>query len=110
MQKVITDDLSVLLDILPEHIRRPLSEQPDISELVEVIMDLGRQPEARFFNREISIIPQDVSELDIEYVIHRISVFGGDNRAGIERTLHRDRKSTRLNSSHSRASRMPSSA
>ena len=89
MQKVITDDLNALLDILPEHIRRPLSEQPDISELVEVILDLGRQPEARFFNREISIIPQDISELDIEYVIHRVSIFGGDNRAGIERTLHR---------------------
>ncbi len=89
MQKVITDDLNSLLDILPEHIRRPLSEQPDISELVEVILDLGRKPEARFFNREITIIPQDISELDLEYTIHRVSVFGADNRAGIERTLHR---------------------
>ena len=89
MQKVITDDLNSLLDILPEHIRRPLSEQADISELVEVILDLGRQPEARFFTREITIIPQDISELDLEYVIHRVSIFGGDNRAGIERTLHR---------------------
>jgi stage III sporulation protein SpoIIIAA len=89
LQKVITDDLNALLDILPEHIRRPLTEQPDISELVEVILDLGRPPEARFFNREISVIPQDISELDLEYVIHRISAFGEDNRAGIERTLHR---------------------
>ena len=70
MQKVITDDLNSLLDILPEHIRRPLSEQADISELVEVILDLGRQPEARFFTREMTIIPQDISELDLEYVIH----------------------------------------
>jgi stage III sporulation protein SpoIIIAA len=89
LQKVITDDLNSLLDILPEHIRRPLSEQADISELVEVILDLGRQPEARFFTREMTIIPQDISELDLEYVIHRVSIFGGDNRAGIERTLHR---------------------
>jgi len=89
LQKVITDDLNALLDILPEHIRQPLNAQPDISELVEVIFDLGRAPEARFFSREITIIPQDISELDLEYVIHRVSTFGEDNRAGIERTLHR---------------------
>jgi stage III sporulation protein SpoIIIAA len=53
VQKVMTDDLGALLDILPDHIRRTLSEQPDISELVEVVMDLGRAPEARYFNREI---------------------------------------------------------
>ena len=55
MQKVITDDLNALLDILPEHIRQPLNEQADISELVEVVMDLGRPPEARFFQREMVI-------------------------------------------------------
>ena len=89
MQKVITDDLAALIDILPDHIRRPLNEQPDISELVEIVMDLGRPPEARFFNREMVIALQDVSELDLEYVVSRISSFGDDNRAGIERTLHR---------------------
>jgi len=89
LQKVITDDLDALLDILPDHIRKTLNEQPDISELVEVVMDLGRPPEARFFNREIIILSQDVSELDLEYVVSRISSFGEDNRAGIERTLHR---------------------
>ncbi|HEX7475807.1 MAG TPA: AAA family ATPase, partial [Dehalococcoidales bacterium] len=89
MQKVITDDLAALVDILPDHIRRPLNEQSDISELVEIVMDLGRPPEARFFNREMVIALQDVSELDLEYVVSRISSFGDDNRAGIERTLHR---------------------
>ncbi len=89
MQKVITDDLVALIDILPDHIRQPLNEQPDISDLVEIIMDLGRPPEARFFNREMVITSQDVSDLDIGYVVSRISSFGEDNRAGIERTLHR---------------------
>jgi stage III sporulation protein SpoIIIAA len=89
LQKVITDDLVALVDILPDHIRKPLNEQPDISELVEIVMDLGRPPEARFFNREMVIAHQDVSELDLEYVVSRISNFGDDNRAGIERTLHR---------------------
>ena len=89
MQKVITDDLNALMDILPDHIRRTLGEQADLSELVEVILDLGRPPEARFFQREMVVIPQDVTQLDLEYVVSRVSSFGDDNRAGIERTLHR---------------------
>jgi stage III sporulation protein SpoIIIAA len=89
LQKVITDDLNALLDKLPDHIRRPLEEQPDIAELVEVILDLGRPPQVRFFHREMVISPQDITELDLEYVVSRISSFGDDNRAGIERTLHR---------------------
>jgi stage III sporulation protein SpoIIIAA len=89
LQKVITDDLSALMDILPDHIRRTLDEQADLSELVEVILDLGRPPEARFFQREMVVIPQDVTQLDLEFVVSRVSSFGDDNRAGIERTLHR---------------------
>ena len=89
MQKVITDDLTALIDIIPEHINSTLREQEDISELVEIVMDLGRPPEARFFNREMVIVPGEVTELDLEYVVSRISSFGEDNRAGIERTLHR---------------------
>jgi stage III sporulation protein SpoIIIAA len=89
LQKVVTDDLIALLEILPDHIRKILNEQPDVSELVEVVMDLGRPPEARFFNREMVVLSQDINELDLEYVVSRISSFGEDNRAGIERTLHR---------------------
>ncbi len=89
MQKVITDNLDALINILPTDIYQPLQQQPDISELVEVIMDLGRPAEARFFSREMVINPQEVSELDLEYVVSRIGHFGDDNRAGIPRTLHR---------------------
>ena len=89
MQKVITDDLDALLDILPPHIRQPLCQQPDTSELLEVILDLGRPPEARFPQREIILNPQEVGEPDIDYVVSHIGSFGDDNRAGIERTLHR---------------------
>jgi stage III sporulation protein SpoIIIAA len=89
LQKVITDDLGDLVDILPEHISQPLRQQADISELVEVVLDLGRPSEARFFQREIVINPREVTELDLEYVVSHISSFGEDNRAGIERTLHR---------------------
>jgi stage III sporulation protein SpoIIIAA len=89
LQKIITDDLDALLDILPPYIRQPLCQQQDISELLEVVLDLGRPPEARFPQREVALSPQEVNEQDIEYVSSHISSFGGDNRAGIERTLHR---------------------
>ncbi len=89
MQKVITDDLDALLDILPPHIHQPLCQQKDISELLEVVLDLGRPPEARFPQREVVLNPQEVSEQDIDYVASHIGSFGDDNRAGIERTLHR---------------------
>ncbi len=89
LQKVITDDLDALLDILPPYIHQPLCQQPDISELLEVVLDLGRPPEARFPLREIILASQEVSEQDIDYVVSHIGSFGDDNRAGIERTLHR---------------------
>ncbi len=89
MQKVITDDLDALLDILPPDIRQILCEQKDLSELLEVVLDLGRPPEARFPSREPILNQKEVDEADIDYVVSRIGSFGDDNRAGIERTLHR---------------------
>ncbi len=89
VQKTITDDMDALLDILPPHIKRPLVQQADISELVEVVLDLGRVPEARFPKREVALAEREVDETDIDYVVARVGAFGDDNRAGIERTLHR---------------------
>ena len=68
---------------------RNCSEQEDFKQLIEVVLDLGRPPEARFLNREVILDQREVTEEDIEYVISRIGSFGDDNRAGIERTLHR---------------------
>ena len=81
LQKVITDDLDALLDILPPYIRQPLSQQKDISELLEVVLDLGRPPEARFLQREVVLNSQEVTEADIDYITSRTSSFSGDNRA-----------------------------
>jgi len=89
LQKVITDDMDALLDILPPRIRQPLNKQKDITELLEVVLDLGRLAEARFPRREMVINSKEVEEADIDYVVARIGSFGDDNRAGIERTLHR---------------------
>ncbi|OGN95261.1 MAG: single-stranded DNA-binding protein [Chloroflexi bacterium RBG_13_51_18] len=89
MQKVITDDMDALLNIFPPHIKTPLLKQTDISELLEVVIDLGREPEARFPKREVVLDKKEIDTSDIEYVVTRIGEFGEDNRAGIERTLHR---------------------
>ena len=89
MERAITDDMDVLLDILPIHIKKVLLQQPDVSELVEIVLDLGRPPEARFPKREMMLTEREVEEADIDYIVARIGIFGEDNRAGIERTLHR---------------------
>ncbi|MPZ23679.1 MAG: AAA family ATPase [Dehalococcoidia bacterium] len=88
-QRLITDDLDAMLGTLPPHVSGPLRSDSDRSQLLEVVMDLGRVPEARFAEREMILSDSEVSEADIEYVISRIGEFGADNRAGIERTLHR---------------------
>jgi stage III sporulation protein SpoIIIAA len=88
-QLQVTDDLGLLLEVLPARIRQPIEEMPDQAELLEVVMDLGRLPEARLPGREAILSHDVVSTEDLHHVIERIGAFGDDNRAGIERTLHR---------------------
>src|SRR5215470_17653810 len=86
---VVTDDLDQLLEVLPPHICDPLQALQDRRDLLEVVLDLGREPEARMPGREVLLSTHSVREEDIDYVVQRIGAFGDDNRAGIERTLHR---------------------
>ncbi|MBA4181087.1 MAG: hypothetical protein C0506_10910 [Anaerolinea sp.] len=88
-QQIVTDDLALLLEALPEHIVESLNEPERRVDLLEVVMDLGRLPEARYPGREVILSRSEVTEQDLLYVIERIGDFGADNRAGIERTLHR---------------------
>ena len=89
MQSSIETDLDEIIGRLPPHIADPLIERENKGELLEVILDLGREPEARLLDESFILSPREVSEEDIEYVLERIGPFGVDNRAGIERTLHR---------------------
>lgn len=89
MPKIITDNLDDLLNVLPPHVRDALVKQDSLSNLLEVVLDLGRPPEARFPNQEVVLSEKEVTYGDIGYVVSRIGSFTGDNRAGIERTLHR---------------------
>ncbi|HVM30097.1 MAG TPA: R3H domain-containing nucleic acid-binding protein [Candidatus Limnocylindrales bacterium] len=84
------DDLEALLSALPPEICERLRALPPERDLIEVIMDLGRRPEARFGGGgEEVLLEREIGEEDIQYVVDHIGSFGEDNRAGIERTLHR---------------------
>jgi stage III sporulation protein SpoIIIAA len=85
----ITDDLEALMDVLPADIRQAVLQADDSENLLEVILDLGRVPTARFVDREITLRQTEVTKPEIDYVDERTGEFDADNRAGIERTLHR---------------------
>lgn len=86
---LIADDLDKLLDVLPDFVRKPLKTHPYKKTLTEVVMDLGRRPEARFPNGPEYLSIRTISWQDLDYSIKRVGNFSGDNRSGIERTLHR---------------------
>jgi stage III sporulation protein SpoIIIAA len=88
-QLKITDDLQALLDVLPRDIREAVEKADDSENLLEIILDLGRVPTARFVDREISLREAEVTRAEIDHVDERTGEFDTDNRAGIERTLHR---------------------
>jgi stage III sporulation protein SpoIIIAA len=82
-------ELARLLDIFPLPIRQALVRLPNLESIVEVVLDLGRPPEARFVDDFVTLSETDVTSEDIAHVASRLSPFGSDNRAGIEQTLHR---------------------
>jgi len=84
-----SDELEALLRGLPPDIGQRVRALDGLTGLLEIVMDLGRLPEARFTGREDTLAQREVSAEDLAYVISHIGQFGGDNRAGIERTLHR---------------------
>jgi stage III sporulation protein SpoIIIAA len=83
------DDLDALLAALPQEIVDAVHALPEKEALIEVVLDLGRRPEARFPDSEVMLLDREIDETDIAHVVDHIGTFGDDNRAGIERTLHR---------------------
>lgn len=86
---LITDDLDKLLEILPSFVRVPLKQHKDRKSLIEVVMDLGRRPEARFPSGPNYLASKTISWQDLDFCVRKIGNFSSDNRSGIERTLHR---------------------
>jgi stage III sporulation protein SpoIIIAA len=89
MQEHITDDLTSLLNILPPEIAQAIQHIDRNDEFLEVILDLGRVPTARFTDGEYVLMDREVTQDEIDLVVLQVGDFDADNRAGIERTLHR---------------------
>jgi stage III sporulation protein SpoIIIAA len=89
-RRAATDDLSALLDALPPEIGSRMRALERVGSVIEVVMDLGRRPEARFGGGGEEVLSaREIGPEDIQYVVDHVGSFGEDNRAGIERTLHR---------------------
>ncbi|MBT3713042.1 MAG: AAA family ATPase, partial [Anaerolineae bacterium] len=85
----ITDDLDALLGTLPEDVVKVIRESNDTANLLEVILDLGRVPTARFVAGEVILSETEVTREQIDHVVEQLGDIDADNRAGLERTLHR---------------------
>ena len=85
----VSDDLEKLIENLPLFLQEYLKQHPYQDQLIEIVLDLGQRPEARFITGSEYLSQKIISWQDIEYITKRISKFSNENRAGIERTLHR---------------------
>lgn len=86
---LLADNLNQLLEILPEFVGKPLEKNENREQLIEIVLDIGRRPEARFANDTCYLSYRTIVWQDLDYIIKRLGKFSGDNRAGIEKTLHR---------------------
>src|SRR3989304_4439320 len=89
IKRQIPADLDDLLSVVPKDIESAVRERNNSSDLLEVILDLGRVPTSRLTTEEVVLVDREVTHEDIQYVVERLGDFDEDNRAGIERTLHR---------------------
>ncbi len=83
------DDIRALIEILPGKLPETVESKGHLDSLIEIVMDLGRPALARYTNEEIQISDLEVTQADIDYIVSKIGNFDLDNRAGMERTLHR---------------------
>ena len=88
-QELVQEEMERLLEILPPRVKGRLVSQENLTDLLEVVLDLGRLPEARFPSGDVILDDREVSRDDLDYLVQQIGDFGDDNRAGMERTLHR---------------------
>jgi stage III sporulation protein AA len=88
-KREVVDNLDLLLDVLPLPVHDTLTHRPHLQDLVEVVLDLGRPPEARYGEQTVYLFDTPVSREDLHFTVTRVGAFTHDNRAGIPRTLHR---------------------
>ena len=86
---LLANNLNQLLEIVPTFIQKPLKDHPKREILIEIVLDIGRRPEARFADSTEYLSYRTIVWQDLDYIIKRLGKFSDDNRAGIEKTLHR---------------------
>ncbi len=86
---LLADDLNDLLTVLPKFIKDAVETHPKRGQLIEIVLDIGRRPEARFSGNAEYISYRTIVWQDLDYILKRLGKFSNDNRAGIEKTLHR---------------------
>jgi len=89
MERRITDDIQKLRQIFPPALNTKLDELGQIDNLIEIVLDLGRIPTARYTTGELPLSEHEVTRAELDQVIQGVGSFDADNRSGIERTLHR---------------------
>lgn len=89
MDRRTTEDIDKLLEVLPDPLRAAIDNLGRTEDLIEIVLDLGRKPTARFIDREVTLHPDEVTRDDIDWIVMHVGAFDADNRAGMERTLHR---------------------
>lgn len=85
----VKNNLEKILNLFPDRIKSMLFKHPEKSNLIEIIIDLGKIPQARFFSHYEYISPKPVNSLEIAQIINSLDKFNNDNRTGINKTLHR---------------------
>lgn len=88
-ERRITDDIDKLKQVLPAPLIQALDKLGRTDELLEIVLDLGRVPTARYVDGEVELLDREITRHDIDAIVRNIGEFDADNRAGMERTLHR---------------------
>ena len=83
------EEIMRLVALLPPPVAAALASRPDCADVLEVVMDVGRPPLARYPSGDVRLSPSPITPADLEGACTRLGEFGDDNRAGIDATLHR---------------------
>eukprot|EP00967_Tisochrysis_lutea_P158619 scaffold324825_cov638-Tisochrysis_lutea.AAC.2 len=84
---LLADNLNQLLEILPEFVSKPLRKDEARTQLIEIVLDIGRRPEARFATETKYLSYKTITWQDIEYILKRLGKFSGDNRAEKQKSI-----------------------
>ena len=86
---ILNEDVDLLIDIFPNFVKNSLRSHTKLEELIEIVFDIGKCPEARFTFGIEPISYNVISKQDINFCLTKINNFNEKNRAGIKQTLHR---------------------